>query len=205
MVQTPRATEIPDIPETTDLQEIPDVPDTTNDIAEMIAETTPETTPTTAPAIAMDAGDVPGTRDSDSSVEGLESSGVDSSGLESSGLDFSGMEESIPSTPPSKEDQLKMLNTALTARLEISSTVYLIPAKWCTQFNAWARGDTQQQPTRVNPVVDLCDSQGNLVPEKIETRDWLASNEDGWSLIRKWYLLIPKTSTLSPLPRFPSR
>jgi hypothetical protein len=179
MVQTPRATEIPDIPETTDVPEATDVPEMTNDIPERIPETAPDT--------GVDGGEVPGTRDSDSSVEsGLDTSGLESSGLELSGLDSSEMEESIPSTPPSKEDQLKMLNTALTARLEISSTAYLIPAKWCTQFNVWATGGTTQQPTRVNPLVDLCDSQGNLLPDKLETRDWLASNEDGWSLIRKW-------------------
>lgn len=92
----------------------------------------------------------------------------------------------VPSTPPTKEEQLNILKSSFTARLTISSTLYLIPTKWYEAFSAWAQG-TAQEPGRVDPRPILCDAYGVLREDVVEDKDWLATNEDGWCLIRRWY------------------
>ena len=90
-----------------------------------------------------------------------------------------------PSTPPSKQDQLNILKQSILDRLEISSTVYLFPTKWYDAFNAWA-GGTGHDPGRVDPAGVLLDLDGVLREDAIEERDWHATNQQGWSLIKRW-------------------
>jgi hypothetical protein len=104
------------------------------------------------------------------------------SASESSGVD----ESMVPATPPAKEDQLGVLTTALTARIELGTNVYLVPAKWYKAFTAWARGETTREPGRVDPQGMLCDVQGVLREGLLEDIDWHASNEQGWNLIQRW-------------------
>jgi hypothetical protein len=99
-----------------------------------------------------------------------------------------GMDERmLPVTPPAKEDQDIVLTTAFTARLEVGGICYLVPTKWYDSFYAWAKGETPQEPGRVDPVGQLCDPKGNIMEKFVESRDWNVSNEEGWSLIKKWY------------------
>jgi hypothetical protein len=93
----------------------------------------------------------------------------------------------IPSTPPSKEHQLNILKTSILARLDLSSTVYLFPTKWYDAFSSWARGTSGNEPGRVDPAGTLLDLDGVLKEDAIEHRDWLVTNEQGWSLIKRWY------------------
>lgn len=90
-----------------------------------------------------------------------------------------------PSTPPSKVDQLNILQNSILACLEISSTVYLFPTKWYDAFNSWAR-ETGQDPGRVDPAGVLLDLDGVLREDAIEGRDWRVTNQEGWSLIQRW-------------------
>lgn len=90
-----------------------------------------------------------------------------------------------PSTPPSKQDQLNVLKQSIGARLEISTSVYLFPTKWYDAFYTWARG-TGQSPGRVDPAGVLLDLDGVLKQDAIEGRDWHATNQEGWSLIKRW-------------------
>jgi hypothetical protein len=92
----------------------------------------------------------------------------------------------VPSTPPTKEEQLNILKLSFTARLEVSSTVYLVPTKWYEAFNAWAQG-TAQEPGPTDPFATLCDPYGVLQEDAVEGKDWQATNEEGWSLIKRWY------------------
>lgn len=91
-----------------------------------------------------------------------------------------------PSTPPSKEDQLSIIKNSILARLELQSTVYLIPTKWFDALNVWGRSHGQS-PGRVDPERTLCDEYGVLLEDALESRDWLATNEQGWDLIKRWY------------------
>ena len=93
----------------------------------------------------------------------------------------------IPSTPPSKEYQLNILKTSILARLELASTVYLFPKKWYDAFSSWAIGTSANEPGRVDPAGTLLDLDGVLKEDAIEERDWLVTNEQGWSLILRWY------------------
>lgn len=90
-----------------------------------------------------------------------------------------------PSTPPSKVDQLNILQKSILARLEISSTVYLFPTKWYDAFHSWAR-ECGQDPGRVDPAGVLLDLDGVLREDAIEDRDWRVTNQEGWSLIQRW-------------------
>src|SRR5215471_11416426 len=89
-----------------------------------------------------------------------------------------------PSTPPSKQDQLNILKQSTVAPLEISTTVYLFPTKWYDAFSAWARG-AGQDPGRVDPAGVLLELDGVLREDAIEERDWLVTNQQGWSLITR--------------------
>jgi len=93
----------------------------------------------------------------------------------------------IPSTPPSKEYQLNTLKNSILARLELSSKVYLFPTKWYDAFNSWASGTSGNEPGRVDPAGTLLDLDGVLKEDAIEQQDWLVTNEQGWSLIERWY------------------
>ena len=90
-----------------------------------------------------------------------------------------------PSTPPLKQDQLNILKQSILARPEISSTVYLFPTKWYDAFSSWARG-TGQDPGRVDPAGVLLDLHGVLREDVLEDRDWLVTNQEGWSMIKRW-------------------
>jgi hypothetical protein len=90
-----------------------------------------------------------------------------------------------PSTPPSKQDELNILEQSILAGLEISSTVYLFPTKWYDAFTSWARG-AGHDPGRVDPAGVLLDLDGVLKEDVIEQRDWLVTNQEGWSMIKRW-------------------
>ena len=96
----------------------------------------------------------------------------------------------MPSTPPSKQDQLNLLERSILAPIEISSTVYLFPKKWYDAFQSWATG-TAQDPGRVDPAGVLLDLDGVLREDATEGQDWIATNDEGWSMIKRW----------SPLPK----
>jgi hypothetical protein len=96
----------------------------------------------------------------------------------------------IPSTPPGKEDQLKILKAAMLERWEIGSTVYLFPTKWFEGFTNWAQG-RGGQPSRVDPFAVLCDQDGVILESAQESRDYHIIPQEGWSLIQQW----------SPLPQ----
>jgi hypothetical protein len=95
-------------------------------------------------------------------------------------------DSTIPSTPPSKEEQLNILKMSFVARLDAGASVYLVPVKWFLAFAAWARGETGQEPGSVDPVPQLCDANGELSENALENRDWHATTEEGWNLIKRW-------------------
>jgi hypothetical protein len=92
----------------------------------------------------------------------------------------------VLATPPERQEQFNILRNSIIARLELASTLYLVPTKWYDAFNSWARGTTSQEPGRVNPVATLCDADGVLLDDAVEGRDWQAANEEGWSMIKRW-------------------
>jgi DUSP domain len=87
---------------------------------------------------------------------------------------------------PSKEEQLNTVTASSIDRLTVGSTVYLIPTKWHSAFTSWARG-TGQEPGPVDPLPVLCDSDGVLLQDAQEGRDWICVNSEGWNLIKRWY------------------
>ena len=98
----------------------------------------------------------------------------------------------IPSTPPGKEEQLKILKAAMLERWEIGSTVYLFPTKWFDAFTNWAQG-RGGQPSRVDPFAVLCDQDGVILESAQEFRDYHIIPQEGWSLIQRWSPLLPPT------------
>jgi hypothetical protein len=92
----------------------------------------------------------------------------------------------IPSTPPSKHEQLCSLKNSMLVPLRFPSKVYLVPKKWYDTFDLWARGPGQE-PGRVDPAKVLLDADGVLREDVIEERDWLITNEEGWFMIKLWY------------------
>jgi len=92
----------------------------------------------------------------------------------------------VPSTPPSKQEQLNLLKTAMMQRFQVGSTVYLFPTKWFDGFTDWARGTAGQQPSRVDPFPVLCDQDGVLLDSAQEYRDYHIVSQEGWSLIQRW-------------------
>jgi hypothetical protein len=73
-----------------------------------------------------------------------------------------------------------------TARLQIGSTVYLVPSRWFQMFTHWARGDQGEEPGPCDPVSVLCDGDRVLKEDLVEDADYHITTEDGWSLIKTW-------------------
>jgi hypothetical protein len=94
-------------------------------------------------------------------------------------------ETTVLSTPPSKEAQLNVLKMSFVARLQAGATVYLVPVKWFLAFASWARGETGQEPGSVDPAAQLCEN-GEVSFFAVENRDWHATTEEGWNLIKRW-------------------
>jgi hypothetical protein len=95
---------------------------------------------------------------------------------------------SMPLTPqpPSREEQYKAIDATFIARLEIGSTVYVVPAKWVKTFKQWARGLQQQKPGPCDPVPQLCDQDGVVKAGLVEDADYYFTTEEGWSIIKAW-------------------
>jgi len=91
----------------------------------------------------------------------------------------------IPSTPPTKLDQLNLVKRAMMQRLEVGATVYLLPAKWFDAFTLWTRS-AAGHPSRVDPLAVLCDQDGVVLHSAQEGRDYHIVNQEAWSLIQRW-------------------
>ena len=96
-------------------------------------------------------------------------------------------DEPTLSTPPpvDKHGQWDIFTRSVSATLEVGLAVYLVPKKWYNNFAAWAQ-ESGQEPGRVDPVAVLCDLDGALLEGSTENRDWVAVNQEGWSMVQQW-------------------
>jgi Ubiquitin carboxyl-terminal hydrolase len=86
-------------------------------------------------------------------------------------------------------DEVLALKATFTERLVISSTMYIIPVKWFVEFSTWASGGDPPPPC--DPIDLLCDADGFLRTDIIECKDWYATTEQGWQIVKKY---VPCTS-----------
>src|SRR5271170_2084931 len=138
--------------------------------------------------VEMDTENIVQSPQDQPSTEPTSNSDVDMQNGDSSSASSSSSSSEIiiPSTPPGKEDQLKILKAAMLERLEIGATVYLLPTKWFDAFTNWAQGRGGGQPSRVDPLPVLCDQDGVILESAQESRDYHIITQDAWSLIQRW-------------------
>ena len=98
--------------------------------------------------------------------------------------------ESSATTAPdmqfSREIQLNTLKMSFIAKLEIGSTVYLVPVKWFLAFTLWAKGQGGE-PGPLDPGRTLCDGDGVIQDNLLESKDYYLANEEGWNMIKQAY------------------
>src|SRR5277367_1803288 len=140
--------------------------------------------------VEMDTENIVQSPQDQPSTEPTSNSDVDMQNGDSSSASSSSSEIIIPSTPPGKEDQLKILKAAMLERLEIGATVYLLPTKWFDMFTNWAQG-RGGQPSRVDPLAVLCDQDGVILESAQESRDYHIITQQAWSLIQRWSPPLP--------------
>ena len=100
--------------------------------------------------------------------------------------------------PLSPSEQGNLLRSAMLQRLHLDQTVYLIPTKWFNTFTRWTTG-AGAAPGPIDPQATLLDSEGVLFDGLVEDRDWVFVHQQGWEMIKEWYL-PPLPVSRSPLP-----